>query len=452
MKKNLILLFTFHFLAFILKAQVISTVAGNYSFGAGYSGNGGQATSAELNYPVDVAFDKGGNLYVADRQNHVVRKIDNLGIITTIAGNGVGGFSGDGGPATAAEFGDDVGVLVDSIGNIYISDDGYNMIRKINTGGIIKPFAGNYSFGAGYSGDGGQATAAELYAPVFMAIDPAGNIFFADGANYVIRKVDTLGIISTVAGNHIAGYSGDGGQATAAEINSIEGVGVDNKGNIYISDGGNNLIRKVNSLGIISTIAGNLYPGFSGDEGPATQAELNEPAGVAIDVYGNIYIADEINNVVRMIDGAGIIHTVAGNSATGYSGDGGPATGAELYYVSALAFDTSGNMFIADEYNNVIREVKDISTYINQSSIPNSQISVYPNPNNGKFTIQSSVVNNQLTVEIYNVMGEKIYFTPIINNNSQWMIDISNQPSGIYLYRINNQLGNSILSGKLMVQ
>ena len=215
------------------------------------------------------------------------------GIITTIAGNGIAGYSGDGGLATNAELNNPYGVAVDSNGNIYIADTNNNRIRKVNsTTGIITTIAGNGT--AGYSGDGGLATNAELYYPYGVAVDSNGNIYIADTYNNRIRKVNsTTGIITTIAGNGTAGYSGDGGPATNAQLNYPYGVAVDSSGNIYIADTDNNRIRKVNSTtGIITTIAGNGNPGYSGDGGPATNAELYDPSGVAVDSNGNIYIAD----------------------------------------------------------------------------------------------------------------------------------------------------------------
>jgi len=333
---------------------IISTIAGDGVLG--HSGDGSPATAAELNAPQGVAVDGSGNVYIADMGNNVIRKVNTTGIISTFAGIwGDSGDGGDGGPAVSAGLGYPAGVAVDGSGNVYIADFVNNKIRKVNTSGIISTIAGNGI--TGYSGDGGSATVAELYTPQGVAVDGSGNVYIADQANNKIRKVNTSGIISTIAGNGITGYSGDGTSATAAELNASHGVAVDGSGNVYIADYGNNRIRKVNTSSIISTIAGNGTYSHSGDGGPATVAELNTPNYVALDGAGNVYIADLANNKIRKVNTSGIISTIAGNGITGYSGDGGPATGAELNTPHGVAVDGSGNVYIADYNNNVIRKV-----------------------------------------------------------------------------------------------
>jgi hypothetical protein len=429
-------------LPLINKAQTISTFAGNgYNAGfgpGGYTGDGGPAIDAELSLPVDVTFDKSGNLYIADRDNNVVRMVDNAGIITTFAGNGIAGFSGDGGPATSAELANIIGVLFDSIGNLYISQDGYERIRKVNTTGIIATIAGNGVLG--FSGDGGPATAAELFSPCFLVMDEKGNLLFADGYNNVIRKIDTSGIITTIAGNHVQGYSGDGGPATAAELNIPEGVAFDKDGSLIIGDADNYVVRKVDTSGIISTIAGNHHIGFSGDGGLATAAELNQPDGIITDASGTIYFADEENNVIRTIDGSGIIHTIAGNGKQGYSGDGGPAIVAEMDAVSNIAFDTFGNMFLSDEGNNVIREVKGISTAVYQfsSSTPNNfQFSIFPNPTNQTLNLTFNRLPTGLaTLSIMDITGREVYNSRFTIHNSQLSVDVSSLATGMYFINL----------------
>ena len=271
------------------QAQIITTVAGNGIYG--YSGDGGQATAAQLDFPFGVACDVFGNLYIADSYNAAIRKVSTLGIINTIAGNGISGFSGDGGQATAAELNSIFGIYVDVIGNLYIADGGNNRIRKVNTLGIITTVVGNGT--NGYSGDGGQATAAELNYPNGLTIDILGNIYIVDNSNNCIRKISTSGIITTVAGNGTAGFSGDGGQATAAELNLYSGaIAVDVVGNLFLADGANERIRKVNTAGIITTIAGNGTQGYNGDNGQATNAQLDYPWALCTDASGNLYIAD----------------------------------------------------------------------------------------------------------------------------------------------------------------
>ena len=323
----------------------ITTIAGDGT--AGFSGDGGPATSAQLSGPSDVALDSAGNVYIADAGNRRVRKVDTSGTITTIAGDGTEGFSGDGGPATAAQLGGPTGVAVDNVGNVYIGVFLSHRIRKVDTSGTITTFAGNGT--AGFSGDGGPATAAQLnvFGGGGVAVDSAGNVYIADDLNHRIRKVDTSGTISTFAGNGTAGFSGDGGPATAARLTLPTDVAVDNAGNVYIVDRGNFRVRKVDTLGTITTIAGDgTFGVFGGDGGPATSAQLFLPGGVAADNAGNVYIADTHNERIRKVDTSGTITTIAGDGDFGFTGDGGPATSAQVS-PSDVALDSAGNVYIA---------------------------------------------------------------------------------------------------------
>ena len=340
---------------------IITTRAGNGN--NGYSGDGGAATSARLNQPQRVAVDSHGNLFIADTFNNRVRRVDTNNIITTIAGNGpsyIGSYSGDGGAATNANLNNPYGMAVDSSGNVFIADQGNNRIRKVDTNGIITTVAGNGT--NGYSGDGGVATNAMLNLPAGVAIDTQGNLFISDLGNTRIRKVDTNGIIITVAGNGTNGYSGDGGVATNGNLSSSWGLAVDSHGNLFIADTLNNRVRMVDTNGIITTIAGEgpSYPsagGYSGDGGAATNAMLWEPCSIAVDSHGNLFFADYNNSRVREVWPNGNITTVAGNGTNGYSGDGGAANKASLNSPSGVAVDSYGNLFIADGYNCRIRKV-----------------------------------------------------------------------------------------------
>src|SRR5271157_4225867 len=325
----------------------ITTVAGG---GNGQLGDGGPATSASLNYPTGVALDSAGNLYITDADHERIRKVSG-GTITTVAGNGTYGFSGDGGPATSASLGGPRGVAVDSAGNLYMAELFNDRIRKVSAG-TISTFAGNGAFR--YSGDGGPAASASLNYPTGVALDSAGNLYIADSSNNRIRGV-AGGTITTIAGNGFENFSGDGGLATSASLSLPEGVAADSAGNLYIADSGNQRIRKV-SGGTITTIAGNGILGFSGDGGPATSASLYWPQGVAVDSAGNLYIADTGNQRIRQESG-GTITTVAGNGAYGFSGDGGPATSASLNNPAGVAVDSAGNLYIADTDNHRIRKV-----------------------------------------------------------------------------------------------
>jgi RHS repeat-associated protein len=337
---------------------IIDTVAGNGT--AGHSGDGGAATSAELNEPFGVAVDTAGNIYIADNGNNRIRKVTaSSGDISTVAGNEICGYSGDGGPAASAELCEPYRVSVDTAGNLYIADRGNNRIRKVTAStGDISTVAGNGT--QGYSGDGGAATSAELHGPIDVAVDTAGNIYIADYGNNRIRKVTvSTGDISTVAGNGTQGYSGDGGAATSAELYYAVGVAVDAADNIYIADSGNNRVRKVTSAtGIISTVAGDGTAGYSGDGGAATSAELWTDTSVAVDTAGNIYIVDCNNKRIRMVTAyTGVISTVIWNGTTGYSGDGGAASSAELNGGYDVALDAAGNFYIADSGNNRVRAI-----------------------------------------------------------------------------------------------
>ncbi len=336
----------------------ISTVAGTGL--AGYSGDGGAATSALLSRPSGVAVDSSGNLFIADRDNHRIRKVDTSGVITTVAGTGKFGYSGDGGPATAARLDNPIDLEVDGAGNLFIADFFNHVIRKVDTSGTITTVAG-IGRRSGYSGDGGPATSALLYYPAGVDVVPSGELLIADFGNSVIRKVDTSGIITTVAGTGFAGYSGDGGPATSAQLYQAADVAQDQAGNLWIADRENHRIRRVDTSGIITTVAGTGTAGYSGDGGPASAALLNLPSGIIVDSIGNIVISEVGSSVARRIDPSGVITTVAGTGTAGYSGDGGPATSARLSSPTDVALDGSGNLFIADATNHVVRKVENVN-------------------------------------------------------------------------------------------
>jgi len=331
--------------------SIINTVAGTGNYGSG--GDGGPATEAEIVFPHGVATDAAGNLYIADSWNHRVRKVNTNGIITTVAGNGICGYSGDDGLATRAQLDIPWDIATDAAGNLYIADYHNHCIRKVDINGIITTVAGNGT--PGYSGDQGPAAEAQLNMPIDLAVDIAGNLYIADNDNNRIRKVDTNGIITTVAGNGTSGYSGEGEPATETPL-CASSIVVDKAGNLYIEN--SPCIRKIDTSGIITTVAGNGY-GYGGDGGPAIEAQLNDPWGLSVDVAGNLYIADTYNNCIRKINTSGIITTVAGfGHEEGYSGDGGPATQAWFDCPLDVAVDVAGNLYIADTYNNRIRKVE----------------------------------------------------------------------------------------------
>ena len=379
----------------------IATVAGNGGFG--YNGDNIAATSAEFTSPSGVAVDSAGNLYIADLVNHVVRKVSAV-MITTVAGTGTPGYNGGSIPAASAELYGPWGVAVDASGNLYIADTDNNRIRKV-AGGVITTVAGDAGFG--YAGDNVAATSTSLYAPFGVALDASGNLYIADTVNYRLRKVSggiittlagggapvgqngpainaqlespmgiavdpsgnlyiadsvasrvfevSAGIIGVAAGNGINGFGGDGGPPTSANLAGPMGVAVSSSGQLYIADFINECIWEV-SGGVITTVAGNGTIYDSGDNGPAVNAGLGGPVGGAVDSSGNLYIVDNSSSTIREISN-GTITTVAGNGTQGYGGDGGPSTHAELYTPWGIAVDSSGNIYIADTYNDRIRKV-----------------------------------------------------------------------------------------------
>jgi len=397
----------------VLSSGTISTYAGTGT--CGYAGDGGLATAAKLNNPFGVVEDNAGNVYIADTNNYVIRKVTNsTGIITTIAGTNHAGFSGDGGLATIAQISTTYRIAVNTSGNtVTIADYGNNRVRQFTVGGNILTVAGS-GFG-GFCGDGGLATSACMTAhavafnsagtyfvadgnnnrirsftisgnintvagngstnqativngvapagvtlqnPYGIFRDPNGNFFVSDMTNNVIRElVKSTNVVNTFAGNGVSGYSGDGGPATSAELRQPTSVARDKTGNIYIADQNNHIIRMVNTASVISTFAGTPQScGYSGDGGAATSAKLCTPVGVFVDSKNNVYIADWNNHVIREVSN-GIINTIAGNGTGGYLGDGGPAITARLNHPTSIAVDSAGNVFIADEYNHRIREV-----------------------------------------------------------------------------------------------
>ncbi|HTX35441.1 MAG TPA: IPT/TIG domain-containing protein [Bryobacteraceae bacterium] len=409
----------------------VSTVAGTGN--QGYGNDGAPALSADLNSPEGVAVDPSGNLYIADTENQRVREVAKDGIISTIAGSGFPGYSGDNGPAVQATLFLPTDVAADSSGNVYIADLGSSRIRMVSNGnittiagsdagilptvgqaavsirfngptGVAVDGAGNVYFAEGsigsgsglgtgdyrvweitqgiadsaagdglesYGGDGGPAATAQVNNPAGMAFDSAGNLYIADSGNNRVRRISPSGTIVTVAGTGVAGYSGDNGPATSAQLNGPSGVAVDTAGNLYIADTGNNRVRVVLANGTMVTLAGNGNAAFAGDGGPATQASLHAPLGVAVDRSGNVFIADTLSLRVReVVVGSSIIQTLAGNGVAGYSGDGGPATNAALNSPSSVALDSAGNLYFTDELNGLVRKISPIGVITTVAGTP----------------------------------------------------------------------------------
>jgi large repetitive protein len=353
-----------------------STVAGNGT--NGYGGDGGPATSAQLNFPMGVARDSAGNFYIADFSNSAVRKVAVDGTITTFAGNETFGYSGDGGPATSAQLSFPSSVALDGAGNLYIADFFNSCVRKVNVNGTISTLA------TGFLVRG-------------VTTDGSGNVYYS-GWSEGVWKVDAQGVITRIAGNGNPGFSGDGGLATDAQTSGVAGLALDSQGNLYMAEVLNSDIRKVDTNGIITTVAGNQQVGFSGDGGPATSAQFNGPTDVQVDAAGDLYIVDSSNNRIRKVDASGTVSTIAGSNY-GYAGDGGLATNAWFAGPVGVALTASGDLFIGDTGNGAVRKVRVDSTTLDFGSVIVGQTSaairvLVSNIGNGDLHISNVVASS----------------------------------------------------------
>jgi trimeric autotransporter adhesin len=426
------------------QVNIITTIAGNGM--TGYEGDNGQATSAKFNRPYSICMDKEENLLCIDAFNHCVRKIElSKGIVSRFAGTGTAGFDGDGSSATDAKLYIPQGINVDTSGNIYISDGGNHRIRKVDksTGNILT-IAGNGNPGMG--GDNGPATSAQLNGPAGICVYN-NYLYIADYMNKRVRRVNLeTNIITTVAGNGTNGYSGDGEAATTAQLNGAIDVTCDADGNVFVADTWNGVVRKVDvSTGIISTVAGTGTSGYSGDDGQATNAQLKELVGLFVDNDHNLFIADYRNGAIRKVNGnTGIITTVAGGVA-GFGGDGDSATKAKLK-CSDVWVDASQNIFIADYVNQRIRKVSSGVVMATGRIDKELESKLYPNPTKGTFTIQLPV--NMAQVTIYNISGMQVF--GLTCTAPQTEIDITNQPPGVYMVYV--QCGDKKYVSKIIKQ
>jgi trimeric autotransporter adhesin len=338
---------------------IISTFAGNGT--GGYGGDGGPATSAELNQPAGLAIDSTGNIYIADTFNNAIRMVDTSNVIHTVAGNGKQGYSGDGGPATSAEVDHPRGIFVDASGNMFIADTNNRAIREVKSG-TINTIAGNGALGC--TGDGGAATKASIGNPRDVIVGN-GTLYISNGGCDRIRAVTlSSGIITNYAGTDL-GYDGEGNPPSSVRFSTPTGLGLDAAGNLLVVDSGNNRVRKVTSTAV-NTLAG----GYTGDAGPAAHSALNDPQNITFDKHSNMYIVEGNGNRVRKVSAGGKITTFAGTGVTGFTGDGGPATAATLNNPLGVAVDSKSNVYIADNGNNLIRVVKagTISTFAENTS------------------------------------------------------------------------------------
>jgi len=421
-------------------AQIVTTYAGGGTGGGTDGlGDGLHCDSAKLFDPTRLTFDRLGNLYIAGSLANNVRKIDTAGIITLVAGNGSATYNGDSILAVNAGISEPQEIAIDSSGNIYIPDDNHR-IRKVNAiTGMVTTIAG---IGAhGFSGDNGPATAAMLSYPNAVCLDRKGNIFISDEGNARIRKIDTSGIITTVVGNGVMENAGDGNLAIAASIEGGCSIILDDTGNLYIAEGGVGAerIRKVDTMGIIHTIAGTGNTIYNGDNIPAIQANI-DPDQITFDNSGNLVLSDFANNVVRRIDAAGIIHTIAGDTVMGNTGDGGPADSAEFDGLGGVAVDRCGNIYASQVNNPRIRKVTFnptcSDTTISVTNITNNQtINIYPNPAYNTITIKSNTPIS--SVSVINLLGQTVYINPY--SSGQVMVNIAHLPAGLYFVKVNEQ-------------
>ena len=427
--KSVLLLLSLYFCC-IADAQVITTYAGNDTLW-GVNCNACPATASGLQMPQCARPDATGNVFIADQGDNMIRMVSPAGLIYTVAGNGMEVHSGDGGPATAAGICRPGGVAFDLLGNLYIAEstdtfDNGPWIRKVNTSGIITTFAGCGI--NGYAGDGGPALGAGFVGGVMdIEVGPTGVIYIADAGNQRIRKINPDGIISTYAGNGTSGFSGDGGPATNAQIYGPQALATDTAGNLYIADYGNNRLRKVSPDGIIHTIAGNGGLGSGGDGNPATVAALGTPDGVAVDKWGNIYISEYNRYRVRKISTSDTITTIAGSGNSGYSGDGGPATDALLFAPSGVGVDIWGNIYISDIGNNNVRKIfVDRISHLSVAHLNNNvpEMHIWPVPNNGSFSISFLPENYEpKTIIISNITGQRIKEISTMDNQVNVILD-----------------------------
>ncbi len=421
-------LLSFLFLPLYNSAQIITTVVGTGTPGA--TGDGGSCKLAELYEPNSLVFDKAGNMYITDAGNNKIRKVNTTGIITTIAGTGLQNYSGDGGPATAAELNKPTSIAIDTDGNLYTGTIGDYRIRKISKEGIITTIAGTGSLG--YGSDNIPATACDLYGPYMGAVDKMGNIIFTDRGNYRVCKINTAGIITTICGNGTDIHSGDNGPATAATLKDPAFTSISSLGDIFIPEDYGYCIRKIDAAGIITTFAGTGIIGNDGDGGAATAARFTLPNGVAFDDTGNVYIADYQAGVVRKVSPTGIISTLAGNGVVGYSGDGGPAIKAQIM-PNAVAVDNNGYLYIADSDNDRIRRVVPSTVGINEVEKLSTNVSIFPNPVTSELFVTASFRLGR--VVIVNSIGQAVYTYEYFDTKAT--VDISALPVGAYLVCVN---------------
>ena len=338
-------------------AFTIHTIAGTGD--TTYVGEGGPAIEAGIGHPTAVALDSQGRVYIADFNNRRVQRVNADGTIETVVGTGEFKSQKTDQPALKTNLAQAYGIAIDYNDNLYVLNRGHSKIYKVGTDGMARRIVGTGR--RGFSGDSGPAVEAQISSSNHLVADRSGNLYIADTGNQRIRKVDANGIITTIAGTGEAGFSGDGGPATDAQLNAPSAIAIDNTGNLYIADFVNHRIRKIDAEGIITTIAGTGEPRFNGDGLPALESNIGEPCGVDVDKDGNVFIGDQVNGRMRMVAPDGIMYTVAGTERKGYTGDGGPATEARVRNPDIIACTPEGDVVFPDNGNNVIRVLKRVT-------------------------------------------------------------------------------------------
>ena len=337
----------------------ITALAGGQVVEAGAAGhNSSTASTARMDAPEDVTIDQAGHVYVSEFGGNRVDRVLADGALNVIAGTGVAGYSGDGGPAVDARLNAPTGLFMERDGGLLVADHHNGCIRQVNPSGVIIAIVGSCGR-QGFSGDGGPATSAKLNDPIGVTEDTSGNLYIADEQNARIRMVSSRGIITTIAGGGTlrVARAPNGAPATELKLSHPSYVVVDGRGDVYFTDFLANVVTKIDPSGRITRVAGTGRAGFSGDGAAATRAKLNFPTGLALGRSGNVFISDAFNNRIRKVDRRGIITTVAGTGRAGYSGDGGQAVKAQLAATAGLALDARGRLVIADQGNNVIRRI-----------------------------------------------------------------------------------------------
>lgn len=404
------------------KAQYVSTFAGSTQ---GFVN--GTATTAKFNWPMGIAIDTEGTIFVVDSANYVIRKITSAGVVSTFAGSGIGGFAD--GIASVAQFNGIDGLAVDTAGNVYVADTNNHRIRKISAAGVVSTLAGSTQ---GYAN--GTGTAARFNNPSGVAVDAAGNVFVTDTYNYRIRKITPAGVVSTLAGSGIAGFAN--GSGTAAQFNKTYGIAVNDTGSIFVADALNHRVRKITASGVVTTFAGSVY-GYANGNG--TTAKFSYPYGITVDATDNVYVTDAEDNRIRKITIAGMVSTLAGSGIGGFAD--GIGTTAQFINPCGVTVDAVGSVFISDATNHRIRK---ITNSLSTADYNQNQVLIYPNP-------VSSIINIDLgdsiasKVILFDMNGRVMQTENIVNSSG---IEISNLANGMYLMQITTDKG--VVSKKIM--